>query len=67
MSGDWPNRTRSRRTWSGTPSWRMSAAIPSKTQNLEQEINVLRSTTENFLKKNNHIFNLAGLPKLEFK
>ena len=31
---------------------------------MEHEIDVLRNTTESFLKTNKHIFNLAGLPKI---
>ncbi|CAD8157887.1 unnamed protein product [Paramecium octaurelia] len=38
-----------------------------KQQNIETELEVLRTTTDNFLKKNKHIFNLAGLPKVQFK
>ncbi|CAD8045429.1 unnamed protein product [Paramecium sonneborni] len=38
-----------------------------KQQNIETELDMLRTTTDNFLKKNKHIFNLAGLPKVQFK
>ncbi|KAM3144338.1 hypothetical protein pb186bvf_003502 [Paramecium bursaria] len=41
--------------------------IAAKSQSMEHELDVLRNTTESFLKTNKHIFNLAGLPKIQFK
>jgi hypothetical protein len=39
----------------------------SKNREMEKEIDVLRSTTDQFLTTNKHIFNLSGLPKMQFK
>lgn len=39
----------------------------SKAKEMQKELDVLRSTTESFMKQNKHIFNLSGLPNMQFK